>query len=37
MSTLRRYVTPLAAIAAAIIFYIEAPFSAIGLAGLEPS
>jgi thiosulfate dehydrogenase [quinone] large subunit len=37
MSTLRRYVTPLAAIAAAIIFYIEAPFSAIGLPGLEPS
>ena len=37
MSTLRRYVTPLAAIAAAIIFYIEAPFSAVGLEGLEPS
>jgi len=37
MSTLRRYVTPLAVIAAAIIFYIEAPFAAIGLEGLEPS
>ena len=36
MSTLRRYVTPLAVIAAAIIFYIEAPFSVVGLEGLEP-
>ena len=37
MSTLRRYVTPLGVLAAAIIFYIEAPFSMIGLGGLEPS
>jgi len=37
MSTLRHYVTPLAVLAAAIIFYIEAPFSIVGLGGLEPS
>lgn len=37
MSTLRRYVTPLAIIAAAIILYIEAPWETFGLAGLEPS
>jgi len=37
MTTLRRYVMPLAAIAAAIVFYIEAPFSALGLSGLEAS
>jgi thiosulfate dehydrogenase [quinone] large subunit len=37
MSTLRRYVTPLAVLAAAIIFYIEAPWSAFGLESLEPS
>ena len=37
MSTLRRFVTPLAVLAAAIVFYIEAPFSSLGLAGLEAS
>ncbi|HYN69640.1 MAG TPA: DoxX family protein [Candidatus Eisenbacteria bacterium] len=37
MSTLRRYVTLLGAIAAAIIIYISAPFAAIGIEGLEPS
>lgn len=37
MSTLRRYVVPLAIIAAAIILYIEAPWESFGLASLEPS
>jgi len=37
MSTLRRYVTPLAILAALIVLYIEAPFSAIGLKDLEAS
>src|SRR3954454_2148119 len=37
MSTLRRYVTPLAILAALIVLYIEAPFSAIGLKDLETS
>jgi thiosulfate dehydrogenase [quinone] large subunit len=37
MSTLRRYVTPLAVIAAAIVLYIEAPFDVLGLTSLAPS
>ncbi|MEZ0240051.1 MAG: hypothetical protein ACAH65_04565 [Chloroflexota bacterium] len=37
MSTLRRYVTPLAIIAAAIILYIEAPWESFGLGAIEPS
>jgi thiosulfate dehydrogenase [quinone] large subunit len=37
MSTLRRYVTPLAVVAALIVLYIEAPWSSLGLAGLEPT
>lgn len=36
MSTLRRYVTPLAIIAAAIILYIEAPWESFGLGAIEP-
>jgi thiosulfate dehydrogenase [quinone] large subunit len=36
-ATLRRLVAPLALVAAAIVFYIEAPFSAFGLTGLEPA
>ena len=36
MSTLRRYVTPLAIIAAAIVLYIEAPFEMFGLGAIEP-
>jgi thiosulfate dehydrogenase (quinone) large subunit len=34
MSTLRRYVTPLAVIAAAIVLYIEAPWETFGLGGI---
>jgi thiosulfate dehydrogenase [quinone] large subunit len=37
MSTLRRYVTPLAVIAALIVLYIEAPFESFGLGSIEPS
>ena len=37
MSTLRRYVTPIAVVAAAIILYIEAPWASFGLGGIEPS
>jgi thiosulfate dehydrogenase [quinone] large subunit len=37
MSTLRRYVTPLAIVAAAIILYIEAPWELFGLAAINPS
>jgi thiosulfate dehydrogenase [quinone] large subunit len=37
MSTLRRYVTPLAVVAALIVLYIEAPWSSLGLKGLEPT
>jgi thiosulfate dehydrogenase [quinone] large subunit len=37
MSTLRRYVTPLAIIGALIVLYIEAPWSAMGLKSLEAS
>jgi thiosulfate dehydrogenase (quinone) large subunit len=37
MSTIRRYVTPLAVLAAAIVLYIEAPWESFGLAGIAPS
>jgi thiosulfate dehydrogenase [quinone] large subunit len=37
MSTLRRYVTPLAVLAAAIVLYIEAPWGTFGLGAIEPS
>jgi thiosulfate dehydrogenase [quinone] large subunit len=37
MTTLRRFVTPLAVVAALIVLYIEAPWSAFGLEGLEPT
>jgi thiosulfate dehydrogenase [quinone] large subunit len=37
MSTLRRYVTPLAILAAAILLYVEAPFDVFGLQSLEAS
>lgn len=37
MSTLRRYVTPLSVLAAAIVLYIEAPWETFGLGALEPS
>ena len=37
MSTLRRYVTPLAVLAAAIVLYIEAPWEYVGLKAIEPS
>src|SRR6185369_9547509 len=37
MSTLRRFVTPLAAIAAAIVLYIEFPFDILGLTDAAPS
>jgi len=37
MTTLRRFVTPLAIAAAAIVLYIEAPWASFGLAGLAPS
>jgi thiosulfate dehydrogenase [quinone] large subunit len=36
MSTLRRFVMPLGVIAAAIIFYLMAPLSMVGLGSLEP-
>jgi RsiW-degrading membrane proteinase PrsW (M82 family) len=37
MSTIRRYVTPLAVIAAAIVLYIEAPWEMFGLAAISPT
>ena len=37
MSTLRRYVTPLAVVAALIVFYIEAPWASFGLKNIAPS
>jgi thiosulfate dehydrogenase [quinone] large subunit len=37
MSTLRRYVVPLGVLAAAIIFYIEAPWEMVGLGSIVPS
>lgn len=37
MSTLRRYVMPLAIIAAALVLYIQAPYDVIGLGGFAPS
>jgi len=37
MTTLRRFVTPLAILGALIVLYIEAPWSAIGLKSLEAS
>jgi thiosulfate dehydrogenase (quinone) large subunit len=37
MSTIRRYVTPLAVIAAAIVLYIEAPWESFGLGGIAPT
>ena len=37
MATIRRYVTPLAIVAAAIVLYIEAPWSSFGLGGIAPS
>ena len=37
MSTIRRYVTPLAIIAAAIVLYIEAPWETFGLGAIEPT
>jgi thiosulfate dehydrogenase [quinone] large subunit len=37
MSTIRRYVTPLAVAAAAIVLYIEAPWEMLGLAGIAPT
>jgi len=37
MATIRRYVTPLAIIAAAIVLYIEAPWDMVGLGGIAPS
>ena len=37
MTTLRRFVVPLAVIAAAIILYIEAPWESFGLGAIEPS
>ena len=37
MSTLRRYVTPLALIAAAILLYVEAPYDIVGLKSFAPS
>jgi thiosulfate dehydrogenase [quinone] large subunit len=36
MSALRRLVLPLAIVAAAIVVYLEAPFTALGFKGLEP-
>ena len=36
MTTLRRLVLPLAIIAAAIVVYLEAPFTALGFKGFEP-
>jgi thiosulfate dehydrogenase [quinone] large subunit len=37
MSTIRRYVTPLAVIAAAIVLYIEAPWETFGLGAIAPT
>jgi thiosulfate dehydrogenase (quinone) large subunit len=37
MATIRRYVTPLAIVAAAIVLYIEAPWETFGLGAIEPS
>ena len=37
MATIRRYVTPLAIIAAAIVLYIEAPWETFGLGGIAPT
>jgi thiosulfate dehydrogenase (quinone) large subunit len=37
MSAIRRYVTPLAVIAAAIVLYIEMPWDSFGLGGIAPS
>jgi thiosulfate dehydrogenase [quinone] large subunit len=37
MSMLRRYVTPLAIIGALIVLYIEAPWTTLGFASLEPT
>jgi len=37
MSTIRRYVTPLAIVAAAIVLYIEAPWETFGLGGIAAS
>ena len=37
MATIRRFVTPLAVIGAAIVLYIEAPWEMFGLAAIEPS
>ena len=37
MSTLRRFVVPLAVVAAAIVLYLEAPWEAFGLGSIAPS
>jgi thiosulfate dehydrogenase [quinone] large subunit len=37
MSALRRYVVPLAIVAAAIVLYIEAPWEMVGLGGIVPT
>jgi len=37
MSTLRRYVMPLAVVAALIVFYLYAPWASFGLASIAPS
>jgi thiosulfate dehydrogenase (quinone) large subunit len=37
MSTIRRYVTPLAVIAAALVLYIEAPWETFGLKSIAPT
>ena len=37
MSTLRRFVVPLGVIAAALIFYIEAPWDYVGLGSIAPT
>ena len=37
MGTIRRYVTPLAIVAAAIVLYIEAPWETFGLDAIEPT
>ncbi len=37
MSTIRRYVTPLAVIAAAIVLYLSAPWASFGLSSIAPS
>jgi thiosulfate dehydrogenase (quinone) large subunit len=36
LATLRRFVVPLAIVAAAIVVYVEAPYAALGLTGLAP-